>query len=102
MATGSCCAGLRPHRLPADLPDFVGREAEIAAALGSGAPVLAITGPPGAGKTSLAVHVARRLGERFPDGQLYVNLRAFAEGAAMTPHQALHRFLRPEERLPPR
>ncbi|MFD9703521.1 ATP-binding protein [Lentzea sp. NPDC059081] len=83
-----------PHQLPADLPDFVGRESEIAAALGSTAPVLAITGPPGVGKTSLAVHVAHRLSERFPDGQLYVNLRAFDNASAMTPHQALHRFLR--------
>lgn len=83
-----------PRQLPADLPDFVGRADEIAAALDSTAPVLAITGPPGVGKTSLAVHVAHRLAERFPDGQLHVNLRAFAEGATMTPNQALHRFLR--------
>jgi tetratricopeptide (TPR) repeat protein len=83
-----------PHQLPADLPDFVGRANEIAAVLHSTAPVLAITGPPGVGKTSLAIHVAHRLSERFPDGQLHVNLRAFAEGATMTPHQALHRFLR--------
>ncbi|HUQ60361.1 ATP-binding protein [Lentzea sp.] len=83
-----------PHQLPADLPDFVGRTGEIAAALGSTAPVLAITGPPGVGKTSLAVHVAHRLSERFPDGQLYVNLHAFDSATAMTPHQALHRFLR--------
>ncbi|SEQ24694.1 Tetratricopeptide (TPR) repeat [Lentzea xinjiangensis] len=86
--------GPGPRQLPADLPDFVGRADEIAAALGSTAPVLAITGPPGVGKTSLAVHVAHRLSERFPDGQLHVNLRAFAEGATVTPQQALHRFLR--------
>ncbi|MDX8143550.1 AAA family ATPase [Lentzea sp. BCCO 10_0061] len=83
-----------PRQLPADLPDFVGRDEKIAQALAGTAPVLAITGPPGVGKTSLAVHVAHRLSERFPDGQLYVNLRAFAEGAALTPNQALHRFLR--------
>jgi tetratricopeptide (TPR) repeat protein len=86
--------GPGPRQLPADLPDFVGRADEIARALESTAPVLAITGPPGVGKTSLAVHVAHRLSERFPDGQLHVNLRAFAERAAMTPDQALHRFLR--------
>ncbi|MDT7782603.1 MAG: hypothetical protein QOF58_1022 [Pseudonocardiales bacterium] len=83
-----------PRQLPADLPDFVGRAAEIAKALDSSAPVLAITGPPGVGKTSLAVHLAHRLSERFADGQLYVNLRAFSPGAPVTPEQAVSRFLR--------
>jgi tetratricopeptide (TPR) repeat protein len=83
-----------PRQLPADLPDFVGRTEEIAKALGSTAPVLAITGPPGVGKTSLAVHLAHRLSEQYADGQLYVNLRAFSPGAPVTPEQAVSRFLR--------
>ncbi|RAS64176.1 Ni2+-binding GTPase involved in maturation of urease and hydrogenase [Lentzea atacamensis] len=83
-----------PRQLPADLPDFVGRADGIRVALGSTARVLAITGSPGVGKTSLAVHLAQRMSDRFADGQLYVNLRAFSEGEPVTAEQALSRFLR--------
>ncbi|USX49570.1 tetratricopeptide repeat protein [Lentzea sp. HUAS12] len=83
-----------PAQLPADLPDFVGRERELAALAGSDARVLAITGPPGVGKTALAVRLAHRIRDRFPDGQLHVNLRGFAAAPPVTPEQALGRFLR--------
>ncbi|MDH6116467.1 DNA-binding SARP family transcriptional activator [Kitasatospora sp. GAS204A] len=74
----------RPAQLPSDLPDFTGRVAEarllirsLAASRGrrgGAVPVAVISGPPGVGKTALAVHVAHRLRERFPDGQLYAGL----------------------------
>lgn len=68
------------HRqLPLDIGDFVGRQDEvdaIVARLTSPAvvPVAAISGPPGAGKTALAVRVAHQLQDRYPDGQWYVRL----------------------------
>ncbi|MEV0594841.1 tetratricopeptide repeat protein [Nonomuraea cavernae] len=73
--------GRQPLRnLPADLPDFVGRDCEIAkmcAVLGTesqGGRLVAVSGPPGAGKTALAVHAAHRLAPLFPDGQLFARL----------------------------
>ncbi|MET8762100.1 tetratricopeptide repeat protein [Lentzea sp. NPDC004782] len=93
-----------PSQLPADLPDFVGREAELAALSSADAPVVVITGPPGVGKTALAIKLAHRVRDRFPDGQLHVDLRGFATSPPVTVDQALGRFLRalgvPPERVP--
>ena len=83
-----------PGQLPAVLPDFVGREEEIARLHLLRAPVRAITGLPGVGKTVLAVREAHRLREQFPDGQLYVDLRGYSTGPSMTVEQALARFVK--------
>jgi DNA-binding SARP family transcriptional activator/tetratricopeptide (TPR) repeat protein len=67
-------------QLPMDAPDFTGRREEITALEGmlsvaGRQPVVAVvTGPPGAGKSTLAVHVAHRVRAAFPDGQLFVEL----------------------------
>jgi tetratricopeptide (TPR) repeat protein/transcriptional regulator with XRE-family HTH domain len=78
--------GRIPAQLPADIAGFTGREAHLAqldGLLPSGTDrttavvISAIQGSAGIGKTALAVHWAHRVADRFPDGQLYVNLRGF-------------------------
>ncbi|NRQ40545.1 SARP family transcriptional regulator, partial [Nonomuraea sp. NN258] len=64
---------LPPRQLPPDLPDFVG-QAEALAALAEPFSVAVISGAPGTGKTALAVHAAHALRERYPAGQLHLEL----------------------------
>lgn len=53
-----------------------------------------ITGTAGVGKTSLALHWAHSARHRFPNGQLYINLRGYDPGLPVSPEQALDQFLR--------
>ncbi|MFE0629560.1 ATP-binding protein [Streptomyces sp. NPDC058864] len=84
-----------PAQLPPQVADFTGREtdeAALRAAFAGGARLVAIAGPPGVGKSTLANRLAHLLRERCPDGQLYVNLGA-GRGDPMPPGEALARFL---------
>src|SRR5262249_58762624 len=90
-------------QLPPDIEDFTGREDALErlrvrmAGRPNGSTAVVITGAvgkAGVGKTALAVHVAHQLRPKFPDGQLYVNLRG-AEARALAPAEVLGRFLRP-------
>jgi DNA-binding SARP family transcriptional activator len=88
-----------PAQLPADLPTFTGRRDELARVMTLQAEppntppavaVCTISGTAGVGKTTLAVHWAHQVRDRFPDGQLYLNLRGFdASRPAMSTAEAL-------------
>jgi len=92
-----------PAQLPPDLPGFVGRGADLtrldeilaaAKCQPTSITIATLVGPPGVGKTTLAVHWAHRVVHRFPDGQLYLNLRGFdPAGPPMHPARALRGFL---------
>jgi DNA-binding SARP family transcriptional activator len=91
------------HQLPAAVRHFAGRRNELdilSALLDEPRPIpgavviAAISGTAGIGKTTLAVYWAHQIAARFPDGQLYVNLRGFARsGMAVSPAEAVRGFL---------
>ncbi|GGS80945.1 BTAD domain-containing putative transcriptional regulator [Nonomuraea spiralis] len=91
----------RPAQLPAAVNDFTGRR-EVAVRIrtllasqssAEGVPVVALCGIGGVGKTALAVHVAHAADDLFPDGQLYADLRGYADEVT-APESALGGFLR--------
>ncbi|MFE5908814.1 BTAD domain-containing putative transcriptional regulator [Streptomyces wedmorensis] len=94
-----------PAELPHDTAGFAGREEELAALEALLPPqgadpartvvISAIGGAAGIGKTALAVHWAHRVRDRFPDGQLYVNLHGFDhDRPPLTAGEALSLLLR--------
>jgi DNA-binding SARP family transcriptional activator len=100
-----------PAQLPADHRGFSGRKAELFETVqnldreAGRASVAVITGMAGVGKTTFAVHLAHRFAGRYPDGQLYLDLRGFASGAELVaPEDALRSLLEaldvPAETIP--
>ncbi|MFD9002123.1 BTAD domain-containing putative transcriptional regulator [Streptomyces sp. NPDC059582] len=104
-----------PAQLPPLAVGFVGRDEVVGrietmlppAPDRTGVPVVVLSGPPGVGKTALAVWLGSRVRSAFPDGQLYVNLRGYEQGGAQTPlppDQVLSQFLRslgvPADQIP--
>jgi tetratricopeptide (TPR) repeat protein/transcriptional regulator with XRE-family HTH domain len=92
------------RQLPAAVSSFTGREAELTAltrllesepdAQAPAVVISAIGGTAGVGKTALAIQWAHQTADRFPDGQLYVNLRGYDPDQPVKPGDALAGFLR--------
>lgn len=91
-----------PSQLPSLDIDLKGRDADCAEVVdrlthnladSGGLPVVLVSGTPGIGKTSVAVHVGHHLAARYPDGQLFVLLRG-TDTRALDPKLVLSDFLR--------
>lgn len=99
---GEAASQERPQQLPGDVRGFVNRVEELQTLnrlLTDGGrsvdvSLSVITGTAGVGKTSVALRWAHSIRSRFPDGQLYANLRGYDPGQPAQPDQILDRFLR--------
>jgi DNA-binding SARP family transcriptional activator len=93
-----------PSQLPADIDGFTGRGEDLARldtllvlpadVPRTVVPVVVVCGTPGVGKTALAVRWGHSVRDRFPDGQLYVNMRGYDHREPITAAAALAGFLR--------
>ncbi|MER5684190.1 BTAD domain-containing putative transcriptional regulator [Streptomyces sp. NPDC002205] len=98
----SAAPSTRPRRtvneLPGDAGRLIGREAELAQLIAPSAPgsvsIVTVDGTAGVGKTALVVRAARELSAHYPDGCLFVDLRAHSTQRRQSPEQALQRLLR--------
>ncbi|MEV8378878.1 BTAD domain-containing putative transcriptional regulator [Kribbella sp. NPDC056861] len=87
-----------PRQLPRKVPRFVGRAENLEAldaalAQQPSGLCLTLSGPPGVGKTSLALEWSHRVAEAFPDGQLFVDLGGYGIGDPLSSGQALELML---------
>jgi DNA-binding SARP family transcriptional activator/tetratricopeptide (TPR) repeat protein len=93
-----------PAQLPLDAQGFSGRHDELrtlhamlpsarAGRTEESVPIVVVSGTAGVGKTALAIRFGRQVAKRFPDGQLYVNLRSPDPGTPLDPGTALRYFL---------
>ncbi|MBO2449540.1 tetratricopeptide repeat protein [Actinomadura barringtoniae] len=101
-----------PRQLPLDIHGFSGR-GDVLARLNTLAEenrhslsplIFAITGMPGVGKTTLAVHWAHLMADRFPDGNIFIDMQGYSDRASLSSREALGQVLRalnvPADRIP--
>ncbi|MGW8767162.1 ATP-binding protein [Streptomyces sp. NPDC055815] len=96
-----------PRQLPRAVTCFIDRSdglAALSAVATTTNGVATVSGPAGVGKSALAVHWGHQARDRYPDGQLYANLRGYDRLAPLAPEEVLHGFLSalgaPADRIP--
>ena len=98
-----------PHQIPPPPRDFKGREDEISDILSNfekGATITGLRGMGGVGKTALSLVLAEKLKSKYPDGQIFVDMRGTSSNPALpplTPEEAMTQVIRAykiEDRLP--
>ena len=98
-----------PDQIPAPPRDFKGREDEIQYILSNfekGSTIASLRGMGGVGKTALALVLADKLKSRFPDGQIFIDMRGTSANPInppVTPDEAMAHVIRafkPMDRLP--
>ena len=98
-----------PRQIPQPPADFKGREDEIRDILANfekGATITGLRGMGGIGKTALALVLAEKLKDQFPDGQIFIHMRGtsvYPELPPVTPTEAMAQVIRaynPIDRLP--
>lgn len=99
--------GTEPPRLPPEPTFLVGRDEELATLvqrLRAGETLCAVHGSGGVGKTALALRAGHLVADRFPDGQVYLDLGGSSPRSPTTPLDTLHRLLRalglPDREIP--
>jgi DNA-binding SARP family transcriptional activator/tetratricopeptide (TPR) repeat protein len=101
LAGESALPGARIRCLPRTVADFTGRDETVRRIVKTieqgdpAAPMVAmIDGMAGSGKTTLALHVAGLVGDRYPDAHLFIDLDGHSERAPVEPAAALLALLR--------
>lgn len=90
-------SGSPPCTLPSDVDGFTGRAEQVDGldeAVKDGVRTIAVHGPGGVGKTALVIHWARNSRDRYPDGQLFVDLRGYGPGRPTSAFDAADVLLR--------